>query len=431
MNQKKNVLVIGAGLAGLSAAYYLLKKKYNVRIVEKGSRVGGLAVTDEERGFSFDKTGHLLHFKNTTIKKLVLQDIFEGGLKEIERKSRVWSCGVYTEYPFQSNTFGLPSDVANECLAEYFRVKYNPPFKKVKSFEDFIYNYFGKGFAKYFMIPYNKKIWGVHPREMSTEWCDRFVPIPQLENVIAGSTEYGQSRLGYNAAFHYPATGIQELPERFSSILADKGLKVELQKAVEYIDFKQKQARTVDGEIIDYDVLVSTISLKELISHTESLPDSVIKMGKLLRYKPLYYLNIAINKPANKPIHWVYVPSPKIPFYRVGIYSNFSSSCAPKGCSSLYVELSGRNFTDDMTPDILDHLVQMGMIQNKSDILFVRPNYIEYAYVIYDHNYSKVVPKIHKFLNKHDVYSVGRYGAWNYSGMEDAILMGKEVADLF
>ncbi len=428
MTSKTDILIIGAGLSGLSAAWHL-PKKYKVRIVESSDKCGGLATTEEIDGFRFDQTGHLLHLHNVYIKRWLQKDLFHDELLKIDRISRVWSHNVYTKYPFQSNTFGLPIAVAEECLDGYLKILKNPPKKKIRSFEDYIYHYFGHGFARHFMIPYNKKIWGAHPREMSAVWCDKFVPIPKKEEVLAGSKSAGHSELGYNASFYYPRRGIGELTEKLEENILQRGLKIEFGKKLLRVDCSRKEVILDSGEKIKYDTLISTVPLKEFVWSLFGVPAKIKNYNKLLVSKSLFYLNIALKCPLAQEFHWCYVPSPGVPFYRVGSYSNFSADCAPSGCSSLYVELSGRNFKQTVVPVALKHLQKMKIIKKKSDVLFVKPKFIRYAYVIYDHNYTRAVPALHKFLKKYEIFSIGRYGAWNYSSMEDGLIMGKEICN--
>ena len=424
-----DVLIIGAGLAGLSTAWHLKDSGKKIRIVEAGTRVGGLTATDERDGFRFDHTGHLLHLRDESIKKWVIDDLFHGDIPRVARVSRVWSNGVYTLYPFQANTYGLPKKVADECINEYLKVLENPPKKKIKTAEDFILHHFGKGFAKHFMIPYNKKIWGVHPKNMSAAWGERFVPVPKKEDVLAGMQPDSQSKIGYNASFLYPNRGMGELSERIYQVLQNS-IQVEFEKKLVSIDLQNKCAIFSDGERVQYQSLVSTIPLKELLKATRKLPIAIAGKTRLLKHKSLFYLNIALNIETPKTFQWCYVPSPKVPFYRVGIYSNVSKALAPKGKSSLYVELSSRAYTKKMNASIVKELISMGLIKRRSDIQFIDPHFIPYAYVIYDQNYLKAVPPIHAFLNKKHIFSIGRYGAWHYSSMEDALLMGREVSAL-
>lgn len=421
-----DILIVGAGLAGLSTAWHLHDSGKTVRIIEATNRVGGLTKTREEQGFHFDHTGHVLHLRDDSIKRWIVNDLFRGKLLHIDRISRVWSSGVYTRYPFQANTYGLPGKIAHECIEEYLKVLEHPPKKKALTAEDFIYKHFGKGFAKHFMIPYNKKIWGVHPKYMTAEWGERFIPIPKKEDVLAGVKSNPDRRLGYNSSFFYPAHGAGEVAERIYSTLPPNP--VEFNTALHSINTKKKIAILSTGEHVRYQYLVSTIPLPELVRSIQKPSLALVKNVKMLKYRPLRYLDIALNITARQKYHWCYVPSPKMPFYRVGIYSNISSLNAPKGKSSLYVELASRHYNEGMLPNILDGLKEMRLIAGETDIQFVSPKLIKYAYVIYDRNHAKVVSIIMKILAKNKIHSVGRWGAWNYSSMEDALIMGRDAA---
>jgi protoporphyrinogen oxidase len=126
----------------------------------------------------------------------------------------------------------------------------------------------------------------------------------------------------------------------------------------------------------------------------------------------------------------VYVPEERYPFYRVGCYSAFSAELAPPGKSCLYVELSSREKPDMTTllPEVAQGLVEMSIIDKPSDILFAEPRRIDHAYVVFDHNYYQALSVIQPFLEEHAIVSAGRYGGWNYSSMEDALLFGRDAA---
>lgn len=428
MESRTDILIIGAGLTGLSAACQV-RKKCRLRVIERQAGPGGLAVTDEEQGFRFDKTGHLLHLRHPAVRRWILRLMGER-LTVVRRLSRIWSHGVYTRYPFQSNTFGLPPQVAKECLMGYLKVRETPPRIRIKSFLDFIHVHFGKGFAKHFMVPYNKKIWGVHPRAMTAAWCERFVPVPALEDVIDGAVGLHDRELGYNVDFHYPSHGIALLANRLAGAV-QKDVEIDYGRSVLSVDYRKRRARLEGGETIQYDSLISTMPLKALGGRLDSPPRKVKTAVGLLRCNPLRYLNVALKKPAGTPYHWCYVPQEKIPFYRVGAYSNFSKHLVPPGRGSLYVELASRGPVNmrSVMPEVIKYLVEMKIIARASDILFAKPRLLDYAYVVYDHNYPKVVPLLHRFLEKEGIFSTGRYGSWNYSAMEDALVMGKETAE--
>jgi protoporphyrinogen oxidase len=427
MDCSTDILVVGAGLSGLSAACHL-DGGLRLRFIEKELRPGGLAVTDEVRGFRFDRTGHLLHLRHPHIKRWIL-GLMGRRLRVIHRQSRIWSHGVYTRYPFQSNTFGLPPRVARECLLGYLEARENPPRRPARTFLDFINAHFGKGFARHFMIPYNRKIWGVHPRDMTAAWCDRFVPVPLLEDVIDGAVGLHERELGYNVAFHYPASGIGLLAERLAQA-ARKRAAIEYGTGLASVDFRRRRAVLSSGETVRYERMISTLPLKVLGRLLEGAPGREARAFSLLRCNPLRYLDVALRRPSGTPYHWCYVPHPAVPFYRVGSYSNFSADLVPRGRGSLYVEMASRRPIDlkRTLPVVAAALEEMRIIRRPSDILFAIPKIIDYAYVVYDRHYMKAVPLLHGFLERHGIFSTGRYGNWNYSAMEDALVMGMDAA---
>jgi len=147
---------------------------------------GGHVITREDAGYRFDMTGHLLHLRDPDIRALALSWIGDDWLEE-QRRSMIWSNGTYTRYPFQANTFGLPPAVAYECLHGFLKAHFAQEKPPPKNFEEFCLQHFGEGISRHFMIPYNARLWGVHPREITADWCSRFVPLPRLEDVLAGA----------------------------------------------------------------------------------------------------------------------------------------------------------------------------------------------------------------------------------------------------
>ncbi|HEY4120704.1 MAG TPA: NAD(P)-binding protein, partial [Byssovorax sp.] len=241
------VAVIGAGLTGLSTAFHLDRAGVGRRLFERSDHVGGHAVTVEDSGYRFDRTGHLLHLRDAEMRALALAWIGPGAI-EIQRRSRVWSSGVYTRYPFQANTFGLPPEVANACLLGFLKAHFAPEKREPANFEEFCRATFGDGISEHFMMPYNTRLWGVSPRDITADWCQRFVPIPRLEDVVAGAVGLNDRELGYNASFVYPRLGIGQLTDG----LARATGRVELSRAPLAIDVAKRELH-FDDEIVGYD----------------------------------------------------------------------------------------------------------------------------------------------------------------------------------
>ena len=418
------VAVLGAGLTGLGAALAFERSGVEYRAFEKLAVPGGHAVTTEDEGFRFDRTGHLLHLRDATLRGEVMEWL-AGDVREIARRSVIWSNGVYTRYPFQANTFGLPPEVAYECVAGFVAAHFATKRAEPKNFEEFCLAHFGEGITRHFMVPYNSRLWGVPPHEITSAWCQRFVPLPKLEDVIAGAVGVVKGELGYNANFLYPRLGIGELPKA----MFRRTTRVELGRAPKRIDLR---SRTLDfeNERVRFDVLLSTLPLPVLIGLIADAPPSVKAAAARLRATHLYYLDAALEAPPKTDFHWAYVPEAKYPFYRVGCYSHFSPDLVPPGKGSLYIELADRREPElrELLPDVVRGLVEMGVLTGPSELRFAHLRRIDFAYVIFDHAYYDALAVIEPYLERERILSTGRYGKWTYCSMEDALLMGRAAA---
>ncbi|MBX3182196.1 MAG: NAD(P)-binding protein [Polyangiaceae bacterium] len=427
---RTDVAILGAGLTGLAAAHRLAQKGVDFALFERLPQVGGHAITLTEQGYRFDRTGHLLHLRDPEVRAEVLGWL-GGDVVEVARRSRVYSHGVYTRYPYQANTFGLPPEVAGECLLGFLRAHFQPePAEPPRDFEAYCRRHFGDGISDHFMIPYNQRLWGVHPREITAAWCQRFVPLPKLEDVVAGAVGMNDRELGYNAHFLYPRLGIGELPRGMLEALPTQAREqVHLSASPVAIDVARRELHFEGGHVTRYQQLISSAPLNRLLSLME-LPAEVQRAKELLRCTHLYYLDVASSAPCGNDLHWVYVPEARLPFYRVGCYSNFSEEMAPPGGSSYYVELADRSEPDLATllPEVTAGLVELGLLPSAEALRFARLRRIDHAYVIYDHHYYPALEVIRPFLEAAQVHSTGRYGGWNYSSMEDALLFGREAA---
>ncbi|MET0792252.1 MAG: FAD-dependent oxidoreductase, partial [Polyangiaceae bacterium] len=425
ISERTPIAILGAGLTGMSAAIELAQRAVPHRIFEKLNTPGGHAVTVEDNGFRFDRTGHLLHLKSDALRSQILDWIGPDHL-QIQRRSVIWSNGVYTRYPFQANTYGLPPQVAYECVQGFISAHFAQDRPEPKNFEEFCLQHFGEGISRHFMIPYNSRLWGVHPREITSAWCQRFVPLPRLQDVIAGAVGLNDRELGYNSNFIYPRLGIGQLAEG----MAARVPQLELGRSPRRIELSTRQL-VFEDERLEFDVLLSTIPLPKLLALIDELPEPVRQAANKLRCSHLYYLDVALRRKSGKDFHWAYVPEAKYPFYRVGCYSHFSDALAPAGKSSLYVELADRSEPEleRVLPAVARGLIEMGVIDSADDIEFARARRIDFAYVIFDHDYFAALEVIRPFLEQARIVSSGRYGEWNYSAMEDAIVFGKTAAE--
>jgi protoporphyrinogen oxidase len=433
------MVILGAGLAGLSAAYQAQKAGKAALLFEAQSRPGGLVRSERVNGFTFDYTGHLLHMREGRTQALVNDEL---GLKAlfapVQRDSWVYAQGRFTRAPYQANLHGQPLSVVRECLEGALQAHGALPApakaaakralaRGFHSFEDFNLAAFGPGIYRHFMEPYNLKLWGVHPSRMSTEFMGRFVPKPGLRQIFEGALFDVGKPLGYNANFIYPkAGGIEVLARGLAS-------KVEAHCGLEAmaIDPKRREVSLSDGQVVGYSRLVSTLQLPDLVARTKGAPGSVRAAAKRLRAASVLNVNFGVAGRNITAMQWAYVPETSLPFYRVGFYHNFSAALAPRGGSSVYAELS---YSDERPIDkrtapaqVKAGLMRMGLLRKDDKIAAQWVADIRNAYVTYDAHRTRSVGLIQDWLKGLGIRSVGRWGNWEYAAMEDAIWQGADA----
>jgi protoporphyrinogen oxidase len=408
-------------------------------LFEREDRLGGHARTDEHDGWRFDKTGHWLHLRDAGVKQMV-EEILPGQMTPIARRARIFSHGVLTRFPFQANLHGLPPEVVKECLMGVIEAKVRGAIDATdepKNFEEYCLRHFGAGISKHFMIPYNEKLWGVPPREITAAWCSRFVPLPNVEQIVAGAVGAGPPEMGYNVSFLYPkAGGIETFTRALQTRMragAGAGVDaghVHTSTSPDVIDWRRREI-VAGGERLPYRALVASIPLPELLKRMPDLPPEIEAHAARLRCTTLRYLNVASRAKPSSDWHWIYVPETKYPFYRVNVFSSAMPSMAPAGGASICVEMSDRGpIGDEALRESVEALVAAGALTSAEDVVFADRKEIQYAYVVFDDHYYPATRAIFAFLEANAIYPRGRYGAWTYNAMEDCVIAGREVASL-
>lgn len=420
-----DTLIAGAGLSGLSAAFHLGRREW--RIVEREARPGGLCRTERVGDYIFDYGGHLLHLRTDWARGLV-RELLGDRLLEMDRRSAIFSHGVFTRYPFQVNTYGLPAEVIAECLDGMRKARAEAAGKpEPTDFEGWVLHHFGAGFARHFFFPFNRKFFKMDLRKMDTEWAHWSIPRPTLEEAEAGATAVSAKAFGYNARFFYPRGGIEELPKALSALLSRP---VETGVELLELDLAERLAMLSTGDEVRYQRMISSLPLRELLRRCRKLPDNLAP-GRDLDCLSVRCRNLGIAGPATTDQHWIYLPEERFPFHRVGIYSNIH----PIGPDrvSLYLETTHRGSTECWSapaPDLeLEALRGSPLWSPGSSLVESNVMNIEYGYVVYDERRRKLLPRALAWLADGGVECVGRYGRWEYAAMEDALTQGREAAE--
>ncbi|MHB9155283.1 MAG: protoporphyrinogen/coproporphyrinogen oxidase [Endomicrobiales bacterium] len=423
------IVIIGAGLTGLATAYHL-KKPYI--ILEKNPGPGGLCSSINADGFTFDHAGHFLHLRDPGVRRL-MRGLLGSRLKEVKRDAAVISHGKTVPYPFQANLYFLPENIRRACLRGFIERPGRMPSPDSPDFYRWSLATFGAGITRYFMKPYNEKLWTVSSRRLRADWVAPFVPQPALKEVEDGACGPKLRDFGYNVHFLYPGQGgCQAVIDAVASRVQN----LKYNEASEEIDHRGKCVTTSQGKRYYFEHLVSTQPLPELLRQMPGLPGEVKAAAERLDWNSVSCINLAVKAPPGPEArgrHWLYFPEKKYVFYRAGIYTNVMASMAPRGYSSLYAEISRRPGRPLRAKSALEKTVKglqdAGVILRGSQPEVVRLLDMPFAYVIYDRHRAAALSVIRGFLKKNSISSIGRYGGWEYSFMERSLLEGRKTAE--
>ena len=417
-----HTLILGGGLTGLSTAYHLQQLGHtNFLVLEQETTPGGLCRSIQKNGFTFDYSGHLLHLHTAYGKKFV-RTLLKKNLRYVKRNAWVYTQNARVPFPFQAHLYALPPQERRACVEGLLRT---PAPQTPRNFEQWCLSSFGKGIYEQFFRPYNTKLWGIPPRQLSCDWCGPFVPAPARKDMLQSALQKPTRPHGYNAEFYYPKKGgigalINALLKHINPVC--------LNSRLTRLDLKNRVAWINDTEKITFKYVVSTLALPELISCLAENP-SLKKSAQKLRSRPVTIYYVALAREI-KPFHWIYFPDKAQPFYRVGLVNSFYPGAVPeKGTSLLWVELPGQvPHTLNMEQKVWDGLYQKGLVNEDDVPLFSTWQDIPYAYVLFNNERAQTVPALLSALEKQNCYCAGRYGRWEYSFMETSLLQGQQIA---
>ncbi len=419
-------LVLGAGLAGMSAAYHS-----DAIIYESEESPGGAARSININGFTFDLGIHVLHTSNPIV--LSLLNEIGAELLLVERNAWIYSHKSLTRFPFQANTFGLPANIIKDCLLGFIDNNFNDK-SKVANYHDWLLYMFGSGYVKHFMLPYAKKFWGVEAHDLTTDWVNVRHPRPSLDEVLTGALMDQTKGFGVNATFRYPQKGgYGHIASQFAKSLQGR---IVLKKKATKILPEQKIVEFNDGTKIKYNNLFSTLALENVLNLLDNVPSNVLNASKKLISNTFVLVKIGVERANISDKSWIYYSDNNISFVRISFPHNMSSDCVPDGCSSILVEISYGpydtlpNPIDSIIPKVLDDLISVQILNTEDNILFADPTVIQNAYVVFDHNRKAAISTIHSYLESVGITPFGRYGMWDYLWSDEAIINGRKVGKL-
>jgi len=410
MFMREKIVILGAGITGLSTANFLKNNKYV--IIEKEKEPGGYCRTIKQNGFVWDYGGHCFHFRTSDIKHFFLSKLNAADIRFLKKKTKIFYNGLYIDYPIQKNIHQLPIEVFIDCLYDmYFR----PELTKA-DLSNYLLSTFGKSLCNMFLFPLNKKVYKCDLSLLSHDSLGRFLPKIDVKDII---TRFEKSQYeSYNEYFYCPRLGAGKFIKALTQNLDKR--KLFLGEHVVHIDVNKHVVMT-NKNIITYDILISTIPFPALLRFTGIKFDS-----KLYSHSNVLVYNLGFDSADNCDYHWIYFPDEEIPFYRIGYYNNIFG----QNRMSIYVEIGLKRTqkinTKKMLKKILTFLKKTRIVKNHKllsyNILLLNPAYVH----VTDKVKADVMEK-KETLSKLDIYSIGRYGSWTYYSMEDCIIEAKQL----
>ena len=418
-----NNVILGAGIAGISAAYHLKQKGENSVIFEKDNDWGGLCGFFEIDGFRFDRFVHFTFAKDEKIAELFAKS---SPLYAHPPVSYNYWRGCWLKHPAQNNLAPLPIEEKVKIIDSFV----NRPRKDVAEISDYaewLRVQYGDYFAENFPFAYTRKYWGVEAKQLETKWVGNRLHVSPLPEVLRGAFAEQQENFYYTKFMNYPKKG------GFRSIMNEcrKGLDIRLNKKAVRIDTAAKQVEFADGTVENYDNLISSLPLPEIIKMISDVPENVQNAAKQLRWTRGYQVSLGFNRPDLAKYLWFYIYDEDVPPARVYSPNLKSPDNAPDGCSSLQAEIFfangvkvvDKNIILQKTVEKLKEICQF----NDSDVVVKDIRFEPYANIIFTPEIYESRKVVREWLQAQGIKTIGRFGEWDYLWSHQAFESGMKV----
>ncbi len=443
-HKSNEILILGAGPAGMACSMELFKQTIPFILVEKEKQVGGLSKTYKFGKYRSDNGPHRFFSKNKYLYNFIENILGEDWLL-VNRQTRQYIDGKYYDYPINAlqafKNIGITKSL--KMLSDYIRavLEYRVFGKKIKNFEDYIVANFGRTLGEFNMLNYTEKLWGISCSKLHLEWAEQRIKGLNFReaffNAIKKSFSLKNSEESPKSLidqFYYPSLGTGQIYENIKKIIERKN-QVMIGTYPIKISHSSKTISKIElntGFVINTKYLVSSIPvgvLLDLMSPTP--PDYVMDAARKLKYRSQVYLFITINKPFVTRDQWIYFPEKEIPIGRISEMKNFSIKMSPQHKTSLFIEYfcwkndeiwkMTKNELFKMTIDWLEKL----KIISLKDVLKCYHMKSEFVYPVYDLNYKRNLITIKKYLdNFSNLIYIGRPGRFKYTNQDHSLEMG-------
>ncbi|HEY3309396.1 MAG TPA: FAD-dependent oxidoreductase [Desulfuromonadaceae bacterium] len=433
------ILILGAGPCGLGAAYHLNQLGHKRwQLFERNDYVGGLSASFLDNiGFTWDVGGHVLFSHYDYFDKVVTETLGDTWY-EHQRESWVRLLETWVPYPFQNNVRYLPDEALLECVTGLRDLQSND--SQTFDFNEWMRAAFGAGIVKYFMEPYNRKVWGVPLETMSKGWIAERVSVVDLARIERNIAEQCDDlSWGPNNTFKFPKRG--GTGTIYDGIARSFHERIHLNHEMHSVDLEAKQVRFTNGKVESYDTLINTAPLDVFVKACVTIPDALVSATDGLIHNGGLIVGLGFEERRDDTKCWMYFPESNSPFYRVTNFHNYSPFNVPGGdinrYSSLMCETTYSSHKPEDKLSIVDEtirgLVNSGMINDAQRKRIISRYMIDipYSYPVPTLGRDKALSVIQPYLESRNVYSRGRFGAWKYevANMDHSFMQGVEVVE--